>query len=67
MLEKEQYIAVTLGMDYLGLQVELVNYQENGVESNQHAIVSTDMLKVQGHKKLLVSCCLSLWIIPVLM
>ena len=43
-MENRQDIAVTMGIDYLGLHTELVNYQENGVKHNQHALVS--MLEV---------------------
>ena len=40
LLEKGLDIAVTMGTDYLAIQAELVNSQENGVEHNQHALVS---------------------------
>ena len=34
-----------MGIDYLTVQVELVNSQENGLEHNQHALVSVIIVK----------------------
>ena len=45
LLEEVHTTAVTLGIDYLGIQVEDVDFLEIGVEHNQHVSVSTDIKK----------------------
>ena len=42
-MEEEHTTGATLGTNYLDRGPELVGYQELGVESNQHAFVSTEL------------------------
>ena len=43
-METEHTTTATLGINDLDLQVELVSYQEDGVEHSQHALVSFKIL-----------------------